>query len=176
VRRKQRSCCLTIAALFIFLAPCGCRQEGAPLLSDAAKRDRIEELQNEYRRAVPGVPEVSVPQLLLMLDQEEVVLVDGREERERTVSMIPGAITMEQLELGKHRDQKIIVYCTAGYRSRRQARELRGRGLQAFSLRGGILSWVHAGRKAVNRKGETRRVHVYGPEWNLLPERCEAVW
>jgi rhodanese-related sulfurtransferase len=105
--------------------------------------------------------------------------VDVRESSEQQVSMLPGAIPVEEFErtLEKYRDRIIVTYCTVGYRSGVYARKLREQGLDAFNLRGSILLWLHSGRQVVDGDGRsTRRVHVYGSEWDLDPEGYESVW
>ena len=100
------------------------------------------------------------------------VLVDVRPERERAVSTIPGAITEEAFAaLPAESDRVIIAYCTIGERSGRFARDLVGNGVDARNLTGGILGWAFDGGELVDRAGEpTKRAHVYGDRWNLLPE------
>jgi hypothetical protein len=39
-----------------------------------------------------------------------------------------------------------------------------------------VLLWSHEGLPLTSSDGPTRRVHVYGPRWNLLPAGYEAVW
>ena len=46
----------------------------------------------------------------------------------------------------------------------------------AVNLKGSILPWVHAGQELVDDTGPTRRVHVHGREWGLLPAGYEPVW
>ncbi|GMV90880.1 MAG: hypothetical protein AMXMBFR82_06580 [Candidatus Hydrogenedentota bacterium] len=108
-----------------------------------------------------------------------MVLVDVRTEDEREISGIPDAISKAKFEQYEdaYADKTIVTYCTIGYRSGIYAETLREKGLDARNLRGSILSWVHEGRPVVDPEGaETRRVHIYGPEWNLLPEGYTAVW
>jgi len=146
--------------------------------SNLSRRRKIDRLYLRYKRSFAEVPEITVEQLLAARKTQPLVLVDVRSRREREVSMIPGAISAEQLErnLQAYADRRIVTYCTIGYRSGLYARELRRRGLDAVNLAGSILSWVHAGQPVVDEGGPTRRVHVYGPEWNLLPAGYVPVW
>ena len=168
-----------LAAVLGFLGACpGCGADDPKGLSDEAKRERIEAMYREFRGAFPDAPEVTVSELLAMQKKEKVILVDTREPREREVSMIPGAVSLEQFQrdLDSYREGPVVFYCTIGQRSGLQTQKYRQQKLQALNLKGSILSWVHAGQKAVNEGGETRKVHVYGPEWNLLPQGYEGVW
>jgi sodium/bile acid cotransporter 7 len=45
-----------------------------------------------------------------------------------------------------------------------------------INLRGGILSWLHAGGKIYREGRETKSVHVYGRKWDLAPSEYEALW
>ncbi len=148
------------------------------MLTDDQRRQRIEDLYAEYRKLFPDVPEMTVSQLLVAQKTGKVVLVDVREPAEQEVSMIPGAIPGRQFEEeGKlHETKQIVVYCTIGYRSGLYAKKLDKQDRHVFNLKGGILAWAHAGKAVVDLKGPTKRVHVYGRAWNLLPRGYEAVW
>ncbi len=147
--------------------------------TDNEKRAAIESMFAQYQKSFPDVPTVSPAQVQGMLKDDRVVLVDARTPEERAVSVIPGSISKEQFDA--HRDsyahRKVVAYCTIGYRSGEYAEALREDGLDAYNLKGSILSWVHDGGKVVDPEGrETHTVHVYGEEWNLLPEGYTAVW
>ena len=74
-------------------------------------------------------------------------------------------------------DATIVAHCTIGYRSGKYVAKLQRQGLDALNLKGSILSWVHAGQPVVTFEGEeTKRVHVYGQKWDLLPQGYKAVW
>jgi rhodanese-related sulfurtransferase len=145
--------------------------------ADQQKLQRIEEFSDEYRKSFPNVPEMTVAELLVAWRDGDTVLLDVRKPAEQEVSMIPGAILAAQFERepGKYKTKRVVVYCTVGYRSGDYAKRLLERGKDARNLRGGILAWVHAGQPVVHDGAPTRRVHVYGPKWDLLPEGWESV-
>ena len=170
-----------IWAIFLLLVVAGCGFGGPPTTdqSDAEKRSAVETLYEEYRSDFPDALEIDVEELVDLRLRDEVVLVDVREAEERAVSMIPGAITKEAFEARtKDFDGKtIVVHCTIGYRSGKYVEGLMADGIEAYNLRGSILSWAHADQVFVDSDGnETRRVHVYGKQWDLLPVGYEAVW
>ena len=173
LRRRWPLSALAVA-LLAAVAAGGC----SPPKTDRAKRARIEELFRRYQRSFPDTPHVTVAELRAAMQSADVVLVDVREERERRVSMIPGAISAKQFEANpsEYRGRRIIAYCTIGYRSGMYAKKLRGQGWQVANLKGSILAWTHAGQEVVNESGPTRRVHVWGRKWDLLPAGYEAVW
>lgn len=147
--------------------------------SDLEKRQSMEKMYEEYRPEFEKAPEISVEELLERRTNETIVIVDVREDSERVVSMIPGAISKTEFENRKaeFKDTPIIVHCTIGYRSGKYVEDLTEDGLDAYNLKGSILAWAHAGQPVIDATGEeTRRIHVYGKQWNLLPEDYEAVW
>lgn len=120
-----------------------------------------------------GVNQITAEDVMqLQKKKAKVVLVDVRERSEMTTSMIPGAISKQQFEKekDKYRASKVVSYCTIGYRSSAYVKSLTSQGFDAVNLRGSILLWAHAGGALVDLKGsQTKKVHVYGTKWNLLP-------
>ena len=147
--------------------------------SDAERLDVIYQLYESYRAsAFAGVPDVEVADLLAW-PASEYLLLDVRKTGERAVSTISNVISVEDFEREREPSagRKLVVYCTIGFRSGRYAGKLRAEGWNAANLRGGILAWAHARGELEDPQGlKTRRVHVYGKPWNLLPDSYEAVW
>ena len=96
------------------------------------------------------------------------------------MSMIPNAISREVFQRHiekRYRDNTVIIHRTIGSRSGKYARKLLKNRINPLYLKGSTLAWIHAGNKVVDADGHgTRRVHVYGNEWDLLPEGYEALW
>ncbi len=141
---------------------------------------RLQDMYADYRKAFPDVADITPAAAKQRAAKTELVFVDVREKSEQNVSMIPGAITAARFEadFDRYRKQQIVVYCTIGSRSGIYARDLLGKhpNLKIRNLAGSILAWAHAGRPLQTPDGKpTKRVHVYGPKWNLLPEGYEAV-
>ena len=107
----------------------------------------------------PGLP--SVPSLsAVMLSQrllgraagtDDFVLVDVREPGEREVVSIPGAVPvpLAQVRTGEGdgiaqvaAGIPVLVHCKTGARSAEAVRILRGRGVDAVDVAGGVLAWV----------------------------------
>lgn len=135
------------------------------------------DVANAFRK----VPEVDAETLREMLraDPPAVVLVDVRQDDERLVSVIPGAISQSQFdERAKSLAGKLIVaYCTAGYRSGAFAADLIQRGLQCANLKDGMLGWCHRGFELQMPTGEaTYDVHVYSKAWNIVDPPYRGVW
>ena len=92
--------------------------------------------------------------------------------------MIPGAVSLKKFSsnASNYKGFPIVVYCTIGWRSAQMTSKLRKKGFNAHNLKGSILSWVNQGNEVVNQAGKTKKVHVYGSEWNILPHDYEGVW
>lgn len=139
-------------------------------------KQAIEFVISKFRDQFLDVPEVNAENV--DLSDSNFVLLDAREPKEQNVSMITGAIPKQVFEKSdiRYSGKKIIVYCTAGYRSSIFARSLLKDGFDAYSLRGGILFWAHADKPVSNQAGPTRKVHTNGANWNLLPSGWQATW
>lgn len=101
-------------------------------------------------------PEVTVQELDRRLrarhdGSDDFVLLDVREPGERAIVTIPGAVAVP---LAQVRDDDgalgaevadgipVLVHCKSGGRSAEAVRILRGRGIDAVNVSGGVLAWV----------------------------------
>jgi sodium/bile acid cotransporter 7 len=155
------------------------------LLTVAARADsdverEVQRLFDQQARIFHDVPVMSPDTVMgLRASGRTVILVDVRSPREREVSAIPGSTSHRSLNASDLRDPQavIVAYCTIGARSGRFARRANRRGARVHNLEGSLLGWLHAGGTVVSPHGrQTRRVHVYGPTWNLLPEGYQGEW
>jgi rhodanese-related sulfurtransferase len=124
-------------------------------------------------------PAVSADQVLSQLERgERVWLVDVREREERLVSMLPGAMSLEQFERRRKNADvgQVVAYCTVGLRSGDWVDQMRDTGLDAVNLTGGVLGWTHAGGPVWDQGQDSRRIHVYSEYWSLAPDGFEMVW
>jgi len=147
-------------------------------LTDAEKLERIQEMVAEFRAEHPGVPSVDPAGLRRLQAERDIVLVDNRELREQNVSMIPGAIAVDEFErrADEFEGRQVVTYCTIGYRSGLYTKELIEQGWEAYNLEGSVLAWLHAGGEVVDADGPTKRLHVYGRRWDLAPSDYESEW
>ena len=141
---------------------------------------RIDSMYAGYRaEAFAGVREIDPNSIAAVAPDRPVLLVDCREDDERAVSIIEGAISKAEFEANadRYRDRTVVAYCTIGYRSGVYVKSLQAQGLDAYNLEGGVLAWAHADRAFVDAQGhKTHRVHVYGAEWELLPSSHASVY
>ncbi|MCA6407991.1 MAG: rhodanese-like domain-containing protein, partial [Cytophagales bacterium] len=66
------------------------------------------------------------------------------------------------------KNEKIIVYCSVGYRSERVGEKLQKLGYQnVYNIYGGIFEWKNEGMPVVNRQNQpTDSVHTYNKNWS----------
>ncbi len=132
------------------------------------------------------VPTITVDSAIAHLGDTNVVFIDVREDKEITVSKIPGALSPAEFaaafrHTGLPKEKTIVTYCTLGFRSGKYAEPLLAKGLRVKNLEGGLLAWAGAQGPLLHRDKDglvigTREVHVYDKEWNLLPPNYKAVW
>jgi rhodanese-related sulfurtransferase len=103
------------------------------------------------------------------------VFLDSREKKEFEVSHIKNAIWVGYEDFDTARlkniakDEKIIVYCSVGYRSEKIAERLLASGYtNVVNLYGGIFEWVNQDKPVVDQTGnETEFVHAYSKKWGI---------
>lgn len=95
----------------------------------------------------PGlVSEIQAAEAMQMVEQGKAKWLDCRYEIEYEESRIPGAplIPLDRLRKDTHQldaNEKYVVYCRSGRRSKAAAFILRERNIDAISLAGGIKNW-----------------------------------
>lgn len=162
-----------IAALFFSPHPSG----AAGSLTDAQKRNAVYEMYREYKRDFPQVSDISTDDARRALSDGGVQFVDVRKPEEIRISTLPGAIDKERFlqNLEGYQDKTVVVFCTISYRSGIFAQEMASRGIAVQNLKGGILAWVLEGGPVFDDNGASKRLHVYGPKWDLAPGDFETI-
>lgn len=153
-------------------------QQNLLVRSEKWKQDKIVTMYNEFVAEFPQVPSITVAEFKKLKKQNNLVVVDVRTEKERMVSVIPGAISKADFErnLDSYKDSAIVVYCTIGYRSGRYAQKLLKQGVNVLNLEGSLLAWSHIDGELVNSSGSTKQVHVFGKRWKLVAEDYQPIW
>lgn len=146
--------------------------------TEEGRRLIMERMIEEIREDHPDVATISAAALREALPSGDFVLVDVRTERERRVSMLPGAIPASEFErrLAELAGRTVVAYCTIGARSSSYARRMGRSGVDVLNLEGSVLAWTHAGGPLVQGGAPTRRLHVYGRRWDLAADGYETVW
>jgi len=122
-----------------------------------------------------NVPYISVTELRMLQAQENVVIIDSREQKEFDVSHISSAIFVgydhfsieEFSETITEKDTPIVVYCTLGIRSEITADKLIKAGYtNVKNLYGGICEWKNKDYKVMDSTNiETQNVHTFNKQW-----------
>ena len=150
---------------------------GPHKISDRKKYERILTLYMSQQAEFPDVQDVSPREAMELFNTGKVIFIDVRQATEQNISRLRGAITMDYFlnHLETYNDFIKIGYDTIGYRSGIFAQGLYQEGILLYNLRGGLLAWVHAGGIIYNGDNETRRIHVYRREWDLVPDHYESL-
>lgn len=96
----------------------------------------------------------------LLINREDAVIVDVRDETEFVRGHIPNArhlpladLARRSGELEKFKNRPIILYCASGSRSANALAQLRKAGFEKlFNLRGGMMEWEKAGQPVSRKK------------------------
>ena len=168
----------TASLAFAFVTLMGQQTVSSDDLTDAAKRQKVDDLCDDFQIRFPGVLDVTPLQAMRLIADQKSILIDTRAQHEQQISMLPGSITEQDFlaNLKHYADHLKIAYCTISQRSGKFVETLQKEGIPVYNLKGGILAWVHDGGKVYNRNGETQQVHVYNRDWDLAPAGYEAVW
>ncbi len=107
------------------------------------------------RKLVPVVPQMSPAELAAWLrdsNRAQPILLDVRSQEEYAVSHLAGAQCVapstkaSEIAQRIQKDQPLVLYCTAGYRSSKLAARLMKSGFtNVHNLEGAIFAWANAG-------------------------------
>jgi rhodanese-related sulfurtransferase len=106
----------------------------------------------ELRQRLSGVSEVGPVEATRMLNHDNAVMIDMREDKDYREGHIINAFHAPASKLDnytgkleKYRDQPLIVYCRSGQRSTAVCSKLRKQGFESvYNLKGGVLAWQKA--------------------------------
>ncbi len=101
---------------------------------------------------IRGFRDVEPLEAVRLMNRDEAVLVDVREEAEMNDGFVAGSVHVPLSKFGdqvgaldESRGKPIIVGCRSGHRSARAAGMLRKRGFEpVYNLRGGMMAWQGA--------------------------------
>jgi len=148
------------------------------------------------QRKFPMIPTIASQDIVS--SQDDCLFVDVRTPKERAISIIQGAKTLEDFEKeliddssGLPDNKKIVFYCTIGFRSGMQARHMLRRYTDQLEGKVYNLDGIVAYSLALAKNGETRspscclvdpetqqpvhQVHTFGAMWNFAVPPFEAV-
>lgn len=158
-------------------------------VSTSAQTDFKRTINPEFEKEVDSYLTYSVPAITvknLIQIKDDVILLDAREMKEYEVSHIPGAKFVgydnfddASLE-GIDKNQRIVVYCSIGFRSEKIGEKLKKLGFSnAYNLFGSIFEWANAGQPLEDIEGNpTNKLHTYDKKWSQWVNEgaAEKVW
>ena len=105
----------------------------------------------ELRRATKGYKEVSPADAVLLINKEDALVLDIREENERTQGSIVNSkhiafskLTDKLDNISSDKDKPILVFCKMGNRSSQACKLLlKNSYTNVFGLKGGITAWIN---------------------------------
>jgi rhodanese-related sulfurtransferase len=103
----------------------------------------------EFSRFTRKYTQVNAAQAVQVLNKDNVIILDVREQRELQSGVIKGARTIPVSEVSKHladfeknKNHPFLVYCGSGNRSGYACNTLIKNGFDdVYNLTGGIMSW-----------------------------------
>ena len=169
---------LIVSILFISSLASQSAVKGSPKCED-------EKFDQVVRKALSfTVPVMDVD--ILKKNHEQIIILDAREKEEYEVSHIPGAKWVgyskinEELLKGIEKGQKIVLYCSIGYRSEKVGEKLKLKGFSnVYNLFGSIFEWSNRGYTLEDLENKkTNKVHTYNKKWSRLvnEKKVEKVW
>ena len=117
------------------------------------------------------VPVISAEELYQNFD--EYIILDIREENEYATSHLEGARHLGYHDVdwsvldGISKNEKILVYCSIGYRSERLGKKLKKKGYKVTNLYGSIFEWANRNYPLYDTTGrKTNAIHGYSKKWS----------
>lgn len=103
-------------------------------------------------RRIRGFKEVTATDAVTLMNRENAVYIDVREDKEYaeghlldSIHIPLGQLLERVAEIDAHKQQPVIVGCRSGNRSAMGCARLRREGFeQVYNLKGGILAWQSA--------------------------------
>jgi rhodanese-related sulfurtransferase len=116
-------------------------------------------LMVELIRSSGDKSQVSPVEATLLVNREDAIVIDVREQGEYAQGHVPnarhipaGELERRSKELEKLKDHPVILCCASGARSGSCANQLRKAGFsRIYNLRGGMMEWQKAGQP-ISRK------------------------
>lgn len=133
-----------------------------------------------------SIPYISVEELQMSKNLNELIILDAREEAEFEISHIPSSKYIGYKNFNSNieilqrlnRNTEIVVYCSIGIRSEKIAEKLYNLGFQNVkNLYGGIFEWKNKGYTVVDiTENSTENVHAYSKKWSKLLHSGKSVY
>jgi len=123
-----------------------------PLLMAALVAVIVMLVMNEFKRKLLGFKEVGANEAVRLINQEEALVLDVREDKDfreghilNAVNIPLGLLESRLDEINAYKAKPVIVYCRTGQRAAKAGAILQRQGFNSiYKLNGGIMAWVDA--------------------------------
>lgn len=147
-------------------------------------QEPLDKLLSKYNSH--SIPYISVEELKMLSEKEEVIILDSREMEEFNVSHLRNAIFVGYNEFSVdnvsskiiNKNAPIVVYCSLGIRSENISEKLKKAGYtNVKNLYGGIFEWKNNGYSVYDSSNqETKKVHAFSKHWSKYLSKGEKVF
>jgi rhodanese-related sulfurtransferase len=148
------------------------------------QEESLQKLLDRYNNH--SIPYISVEELKISKNINQIIILDAREKAEFEISHIPSSKYIGYKDFDSNhemlqklnRNTEIIVYCSIGIRSEKIAEKLNRLGFKNLkNLYGGIFEWKNKGHRVVDVSGNsTEIVHAYSKKWSKLLHSGKPVY
>jgi len=109
-------------------------------------------VMDAFKRKLLGFTEVSVSDAVRLMNQEDALALDVREDSEfrdghivNAKSIPLGVLEGRLKEIESHKEKAVVVYCRTGQRAAKAGAILQRQGFKnIYKLKGGMLAWIDA--------------------------------
>ncbi len=132
-------------------------------------QQKFDQKVNEYLNY--SIPVIDVD--IASKEKDQFIFIDAREIEEFETSHIKDAIWLgydqPHWQNIKHisKNQKIVVYCSIGYRSEKIGEKLKKMGyVNVYNLYGSIFEWINRNNSVFAGSKKTNYIHTYNKSWS----------
>jgi rhodanese-related sulfurtransferase len=150
------------------------------LISCSSSQSSLSAIATKIEKDYPRVSHISTATLAHWLKQSNPpILLDIREAEEFKISHLQGAnnvtpdtpipVVVTTVLKDVKKKQRIVVYCSVGYRSAQFAEALQEAGFSnIYNLKGSIFAWANEARPLYHGSVRVQQVHPYNRQWGQL--------
>jgi len=117
-------------------------------------------VMNEFKRKLLGFNEVGINDAVRLINQNDALALDVREDKEfcdghilNAVNIPLGLLEGRLKEIEQHKQSPVIIYCRSGQRAAKAGAVLKRQGFTSIhKLNGGMMAWVDANMPVSRKK------------------------
>ena len=153
-------------------------------LGTLVAQEPLDKLLSKYNSQT--IPYISVEELKMQTENEDVFILDSRELEEFEVSHLKNSTFVGYNDFSvasvtskiKNKNAPIVVYCSLGIRSENISEKLKNAGYTNIkNLYGGIFEWKNKGYRVYDSSNkETQKIHAFSKHWSKYLSNGEKVY